>query len=53
MEKARLKNPQNAELWLEAVRIELRGGLKDIAHTLMAKGKHFYKYLNRLVVVVI
>lgn len=38
LEKARLKNPQTDLLWLEAVRVELRGGLKNIAHTLMAKG---------------
>lgn len=39
LEKGRLRNPKNPELWLEAVRIESRAGLKDIANTLMAKGK--------------
>lgn len=41
LEKGRLRNPKNPELWLEAVRIELRAGLKDIANTLMAKGMYF------------
>lgn len=38
LEKGRLRNPKNPELWLEAVRVESRAGLKDIANTLMAKG---------------
>lgn len=38
LEKARLKNPKNAELWLEAIRNELKsGGVRDMANTLMAK----------------
>lgn len=37
LEKGRLKNPKNPQLWLEAVRVEFRGGLKDIANNLMAK----------------
>lgn len=37
LEKGRLKNPKNPQLWLEAIRIEFRAGLKDIANTLMAK----------------
>lgn len=39
LEKARLRNPKNAELWLEAVRNELKGGgVRDnMANTLMAK----------------
>lgn len=37
LEKARLKNPQCPELWLEAVRIEVRGGKKNIAMANMAK----------------
>lgn len=40
LEKARLKNPQNPHLWLEAVRLENRGGLRNIAQNLMAKGIH-------------
>ena len=38
LEKARLKNPHCPDLWLEAVRVENRAGLKNIAMTLMAKG---------------
>jgi hypothetical protein len=38
LEKGRLRNPSCAQLWLEAVRIEIRAGLKAIANTLMAKG---------------
>ncbi len=38
LEKARLKNPKCSELWLEAVRVENRAGLKHIANSLMAKG---------------
>ena len=38
LEKARLKNPHCPELWLEAVRIENRAGMKNIAQNLMAKG---------------
>lgn len=37
VERARLKNPKNDQLWLEAIRIELRAGLKDIALAMMAK----------------
>ena len=37
LEKGRLKNPQCPELWLEAVRIEVRSGKKNIGMTLMAK----------------
>ncbi len=42
MDKARLRNIQNDRLWLESIRIESRAGLKDIAETLMAKGKYCY-----------
>lgn len=38
LEKAKLKNPKNPQLLLESIRVELRGGLKDIALNLMAKG---------------
>ena len=38
LEKARQCNPGNAELWLEAVRVENRAGLKNVAQGLMAKG---------------
>lgn len=37
LEKARLRNPSCAELWLEAVRVELQGNNKEMAHSLMAK----------------
>lgn len=38
LEKARLKNPKNAELWLEAIRNELKsGGARDMANMLMAR----------------
>ena len=37
LEKARLKNPQCPDLWLEAVKVEVRGGKKNIGLALMAK----------------
>jgi pre-mRNA-processing factor 6 len=37
LELARLKNPKNPELWLEAVRLERRSGNPKLAVTLMAK----------------
>lgn len=37
LERARLKNPKNDQLWLEAIRVELRANLKDIAMAMMAK----------------
>lgn len=38
LEKARLRNPKNDELWLEAVRIENQNSAtQNMAHTLMAK----------------
>lgn len=38
LEKARLRNPKKPELWLEAIRTEMKpGGNRDMAHTLMAK----------------
>ncbi len=37
LEKGRIKIPQCPELWLEAVRIEARGGKKNIALANMAK----------------
>lgn len=38
LEKARLRNPKNDELWLEAVRIENQNSVtQNMAHTLMAK----------------
>lgn len=40
LEKARLKNPKNPQLLLESIRVELQGGLKDIAMNLMAKGMY-------------
>ena len=37
LEKGRIQIPQSPELWLEAVRIEERGGKKNIALANMAK----------------
>lgn len=37
LERARLKNPKNDQLWLEAIRVELRAGMKDIANAMIAK----------------
>lgn len=37
LERARLKNPKNDQLWLEAIRIEMRSGMKEIANSMMAK----------------
>lgn len=37
LERARLKNPKNDILWLEAIRVELRASLKEIANSMMAK----------------
>ncbi|KYM79757.1 Pre-mRNA-processing factor 6 [Atta colombica] len=42
LEKARLKNPKNAELWMEAIRNELKkGDTRDIANTLRLR--HYKK----------
>ena len=44
LEKAKLRNPQNEYVWLEAIRVEFRGGLKEgfdgkkEAHSKMARG---------------
>jgi len=38
LEKARQCNPGTAELWREAVCVENRAGLKNVAQSLMAKG---------------
>jgi pre-mRNA-processing factor 6 len=37
LELARLKNPKNSDLWLEAVRLERRAGNDKLAETLMAR----------------
>lgn len=37
LEKARVRNPQCPDLWLEAVRVEVHSGKKNIGLTLMAK----------------
>ncbi len=37
LEKARLMNPKNPELWLAAVRVEMRAGNPKVAQTMMAK----------------
>lgn len=37
MDKGRLQNPNNPELWLETIRIEYRSGTKAIANNLIAK----------------
>lgn len=47
LEKARLRNPQNPQLWLESVRLEHRAGNKVIAQNQMAKGaKYIASYLH-------
>ena len=49
LERARLKNPNNARIWLESVRLESRGGQKAIAQALMARGNKLQSrdlYLN-------
>ena len=38
LERARFKNPANPRIWLESVRLELRGAQPAIAQTLMARG---------------
>ena len=40
LESARKKNPQVAELWLEAVRVEIRAKNKPAAQSLMASALH-------------
>ena len=37
LDKARLRNPKNDILWREAIRIELRAGMKDVARSLAAR----------------
>lgn len=37
LDTAKLKNPKNEFLWLEAVRLELRSGAKETANTLMSR----------------
>lgn len=37
LEQARLRNPQQPELWLAASRVELRAGNAKAAGTLLAK----------------
>lgn len=37
LETARKINPKKAELWLAAIRLEMRAGFKDIAMTLVSK----------------
>ncbi|KAI2502947.1 HAT (Half-A-TPR) repeat [Fragilaria crotonensis] len=37
LELARLKNQRNADLWLEAIRLERRAGNEGLANTLMAR----------------
>ena len=47
LDKARLKNQNNAELWLETVRIEIRAGLKELARERMARALQvIYRYLD-------
>ena len=45
LEQARQRNAKCAELWLEAIRIEIRGDNKEFARSLMAKGFCFLRYL--------
>lgn len=37
LERARLKNPKNDQIWLEAIRVEMRAGLKNAVMVLLAK----------------
>ena len=37
IEKARLRNPRNAELWLKSIRIESDAGMEDIAAAVLAR----------------
>lgn len=32
-----MKNPKNDQLWLEAIKIEMNAGFKDIANAMLAK----------------
>jgi hypothetical protein len=36
-----MKNPKNAELWLEAIRVERRAGFNEVAAAQMARGEIF------------
>lgn len=38
LERARMKNPKNAELWLESVRIEARSDTPQLARERLARG---------------
>ena len=51
LEKARLKNPKCPDLWLEAVRVEVRAGLKPIGMNLMARGKQGKIGIHRIEIV--
>ena len=48
LEKARQYNPGTADLWLEAVRVENRAGLHNVAHSLMAKGMILHNVAHSL-----
>ena len=37
LENGRLKNPKTPQLWLDAIRVEVKGGNDQNAHTMMAK----------------
>jgi pre-mRNA-processing factor 6 len=34
---AKIKNPKNEFLWLEAIRLEMRAGAKELASSLLAR----------------
>ncbi|VDM10396.1 unnamed protein product, partial [Wuchereria bancrofti] len=48
LEKARLRNPKNSELWLEAIRIEARAGLKELAQERLARALQECEHSGRL-----
>ncbi len=37
LENGRLQNPKTPQLWLDAIRVEVKGGNDQNAHTMMAK----------------
>lgn len=53
LDKARLQNPKNPQLWLQAIRVEIRAGNKKIAQNQIAKGKQTVIILFLLLLVVL
>jgi pre-mRNA-processing factor 6 len=48
LEQARQANPNNPDLWLEAIRVEMRSGNKKLAQTLLAKALQECKHSGKL-----